>query len=187
MIGNRGGSDDDRAPILSSLGPGLAEHGNESRAQALTELAAEQGRSNGLHLDAPAIEAGLVEQYIANSARSETGAVRGVPFARWTRARSRSASRADRERNCGRYRARLAETPDLRLRNENRGARPGQVFFDWRMTGSMAGRPFELGAAERLTLQGGRIAESVSYFDTLSLHALRDPSIMQQTIFDRPK
>jgi hypothetical protein len=82
------------------------------------------------------------------------------------------------------YRGRLDETQDLQLRCETWMGRAGQVFFEWRMAGSIAGRPFDLGAAERLTLDGSRIVEGVSYFDTLSLRTLHDPSIAPRTIFD---
>jgi hypothetical protein len=48
----------------------------------------------------------------------------------------------------------------------------------------MAGRPFDIGAAERLTLDGCRITESASYFDTLSLEAVRDRSVAPRTVFE---
>jgi hypothetical protein len=48
------------------------------------------------------------------------------------------------------YRHRLVETPGLQLRCEIWMARAGPVLFEWRMTGSIAGQPFDLGAAEHL-------------------------------------
>jgi hypothetical protein len=174
----RGRSYYDRAAILSRL-----DSGRDGQAQVFTE----EVQSSGRQLDAPDINNSLIEPYIANwrEPRPERFAefytpggrlfVPGVPTALTT------SEIADY------YRARLGETPDLRLRHQIWATCSDRIFFEWRMVGAAAGRPFEVSAAERLTLDGGRIVESISYFDTLAFRALRDPSVARQTVFDPPR
>ena len=178
----RGRSYYDRAAVLSCL-----NSGREGQAQVFAEHVPKDDRRNGRRLDASETKNSLIEPYIANwrEPRPERFAefyapggrlfVPGVPAALTV------SEFADY------YRARLAETPDLQRRNQVWATCSEQVFFEWRMIGSVAGRPFEVPAAERLTVDGGRIAESISYFDTLSFRAPRDPSIAQQTVFDPPR
>jgi ketosteroid isomerase-like protein len=175
----------DRAAVLSGFEPDLAGRRNEAHARALSDEAAGDDGSSGLHVDAPAIETELVEPYVANwrAPRAERFPefyahdgrllVPGVPHA------------LSGDAIADYYRDRLAETQNLQLRCETRMARASRVFFEWRMTGSIAGRSFDFGAAECLTLDGNRIVEGISYFDTLSLRSLHDPSIVARTIFDR--
>ena len=180
----RGRAHYDRAAVLSSFEPDLAGRRDEAHARALSEEVPQDSCLNGLHVDAPVIQTNLVEPYIAHwrAPRPErlldfycpAGCllVPGVPNA------------LSGDAIADYYRDRLAETHDLQLRCETWMARAGRVFFEWRMTGSIAGRSFDLGAAEHLMLDGSRIAEGISYFDTLSLRALRDPSTATRTIFD---
>jgi len=182
----RGRSYYDRAAVLSGFEPDVAERRNEAHARALSEEAAQDGLHvcNGLHADAPTIRKELVEPYIANwrAPRPE----RFLDF--YTHAGRLLVPGVSNALSgnaiADYYRGRLDETQDLQLGCEIWMARAGQVFFEWRMAGSLAGRPFDLGAAERLTLDGSRIVEGVSYFDTLSLRTLHDPSIASRTIFD---
>jgi limonene-1,2-epoxide hydrolase len=85
------------------------------------------------------------------------------------------------------YRARFAEIDAFQQHCEACAVSPGLVFFEWRMRGAIAGRTFDFGAAERLTLDGFRIAESAGYFDTLAFKALCDPSAASRTIFESSK
>jgi|SRR5665213_291275 len=175
----------DRAAVFSAFEPDLAERRKEAHARVLAAEAPQDSCRNGPHIDAPAIETRLVEPYIANwraprperlSAFYVNGGhllVPGVP----------SALSGDAITDY--YRDWIAEIQNLQLHCESWMARADQVFFEWRMTGSIAGQPFDLGAAERLTLDESRLVEGVSYFDTLSLRTLRDPSIAPRTIFDR--
>jgi hypothetical protein len=86
-----------------------------------------------------------------------------------------------------RARVGIADAGTLRQHCEAHAACPHEVFFHWRMTGSLEGRPFEVGAAERVSLDGFKIAESAICFDTVSIEAVRDPSLASRTIFDAAK
>lgn len=86
-----------------------------------------------------------------------------------------------------RARVGIADAGTLRQHCEAHAACPHEVFFHWRLAGSLDGRPFEVGAAERVTLDGFKIAESAMYFDTVSIEAVRDPSLASRTIFDVAK
>jgi len=86
-----------------------------------------------------------------------------------------------------RARAGIADAGTLRQHCEAHAACSHEVFFHWRLAGSLDRRPFEVGAAERVTLDGFKIAESAIYFDTISIEAVRDPSLTSRTIFDSAK
>jgi hypothetical protein len=86
-----------------------------------------------------------------------------------------------------RARAGIAEAGALRPHCEAYAACPHDVFFHWRITSSLDGRPFDVGAAERVSLDGFKIAESAIYFDTVSIEAVRDPSLASRTIFGATK
>jgi hypothetical protein len=176
----------DRAAVLSGFEPALAERRNEAHARVLREKAARDDLHvwNGLHVDAPAIRQELVEPYIANwrAPRPERFLAFYAPAGRLLVPGVPNALSGDAIVDY--YRDRLVETHGLQFRCEIWMAREGQVFFEWRVTGSIAGQPFDLGAAERLTLDGSRILEGVSYFDTVSLGALHNPAIGARTIFD---
>jgi len=172
----RGRSYYDRAAVLAR---------RESGASFLPigKAAAEASR-DGEHLDLPGLQADLIEPYINNwhdpkperfaEFYASTGRLLapGVP---------RPLSGDDIVRH---YRAELAGMDELRRHCETWAARSGLAFFEWRMAGAVAGRPFDIGAAERLTLDGFRITESASYFDSLALAAVRDPSITPGTVFE---
>jgi hypothetical protein len=86
-----------------------------------------------------------------------------------------------------RTRVGIADAGTLRQHCEVYAACPHKAFFHWRISGSLDGRPFAVGAAERVTLDGFKIAESAIYFDTVSIEAVRDPSLASRTIFDAQK
>jgi hypothetical protein len=86
-----------------------------------------------------------------------------------------------------RTRAGIADAGTLLQRCEGYAVCPDEVFFHWRISGSLDGRPFEVGAAERVTLDGFKIAGSAIYFDTVSIEAVRDPALASRTIFDASK
>jgi ketosteroid isomerase-like protein len=179
----RGRSYYDRAAILSRPETD-AVRGRRAHATAFDTEADEETNRNDNHLDLPDIRANLVEPYIDNwrdpqperfadfYAPSGRLLAPGIPT---------SLSGDDIVRH---YRTELAQMDELHLHCTLWAARSRHVFFEWRMTGSVSGRPFDIGAAERLTLDGYRIAESASYFDTLSFEAVRDPSVVAATVFE---
>jgi ketosteroid isomerase-like protein len=171
----RGRSYYDRAAVSSRRGPGLAH--------VDIEKAADDAR-NGEHLASPELQANLIEPYIAGwrDPQPERLARFYAPIGRLRAPDIPGALSGDDIAH--HYRTQLAEMDELQRHCQTWAGRPGQAFFEWRMTGAMAGRPFDIGGAERLTLDGCRIAESVSYFDTLALAAVRDPSVAPTTVFD---
>jgi hypothetical protein len=180
----RGRSYYDRAAVLSRPEPGLADGREEADALARIEEASAEASRNGDHFDVPEIHANLIEPYIDNwrdpqperfadfYAPAGCLSAPGVPG---------KLSGDDIVRH---HRAELAKMDGLQRHCQTWAARRGLVFFEWRMAGSMAGRRFDIGAAERLTLDGFRITESASYFDTLSLEAVRDQSVAPRTVFE---
>jgi hypothetical protein len=84
-------------------------------------------------------------------------------------------------------RVEIADVGTLRQHCEAYAVCTHDVFFHWRITGSLDGRPFEVGAAERVTLDGLKIADGAMYFDRISIEAVRDPSLASRTIFDAAK
>lgn len=178
----RGRSYYDRASVLSPPEQGLVERSREAHTATFDKHVCVEAK--GHHVDLPEIQANLIEPYIDNwcDPNPERLADFYTPAGRlFAPGIPGSLSGTDIVRH---YRTELAQMDEFRLRCNAWAACPGQVFFEWRMVGSMAGRSFDIGAAERLTLDGNRIAESASYFDTLSLEAVRDPSAVPATVFE---
>src|SRR6185312_4989020 len=78
----------------------------------------------------------------------------------------------------------LFDRGTLRQRCQEHAAGPGCAFFQWDLSGTTDGRPFSAVAAERISLNGSKIATSRLYFDTLAFDARRDSSVASRTIFD---
>jgi hypothetical protein len=172
----RGRSYYDRAAILSRR--------EDRHLLGRVEAASTDASRNGDHRDLREIEAGVIEPYIDHWRDPQP-----ERFARFYAATGCLSAPEIREPLCGddivrHYRTQLSEMDGMRRHCQIWAARPGLAFFEWRMAGSIAGRPFDIGAAERLSLDGCRIAASASYFDTLSLEAVHDPSAAPSTVFD---
>lgn len=86
-----------------------------------------------------------------------------------------------------RTRVEIVDVGTLRQHCEVYAVCTHDVFFHWRITGFLDSRPFEVGAAERVTLDGFKIADGAMYFDRISIEAVRDPSLASRTIFDAAK
>jgi hypothetical protein len=82
------------------------------------------------------------------------------------------------------HREKLFDEGTLRQRCQDYATGRGCAFFQWELAGTIDDRPFSVLAAERLLLDGPKIAESRIYFDTLAFEGLRDPSVASRTIFD---
>lgn len=178
----RGRSYYDQAQIVSQL-----ERRSEADASALSEeTSAEASRSDD-RFDISAVETNLIKPYV-DAWRDphperivDFYAPGGCALVPGIGHRLSGTDIADY------YRAKLAETDAFQQHCEACAVCPGLVFFEWRMRGAIAGRTFDIGAAERLTLDGYRIAESAGYFDTLAFEALRDPSAASRTVFELAK
>jgi hypothetical protein len=83
-----------------------------------------------------------------------------------------------------RHREALFDAGTLRQRCRGYAAGRSCAFLEWELAGTIGGRPVEAVAAERLLLNGPKIAEARIYFDTLAFDAFRDPSVASRTIFD---
>ena len=171
----RGRSYYDRAAVLARRASGLAE--------PIASVSSKTSR-HAAHLGLPEIEANLIEPYVATwrDPQPERLADFYAPSGRLSA--PGIAGELSGDDIVRHFRNQLAEMDRLRRQRLAWAARPGQAFIEWRMTGAIAGRPFDIGAAERLTLDGSRIAASTTYFDTLALAAVRDPSVALSTVFD---
>jgi ketosteroid isomerase-like protein len=168
----RGRSYYDRAAVLSGCGSPIA----------MTTTQAPP--SGGDRLALPEIQAGLIEPYIDAWRDPKPERLAGF-YAPSGCLRETGIATPLRGEDIGRhYGATLAQIDGLRRDCKTWAAQPGLAFVAWRMTGATAGQPFDIGVAERLTLHGCNIAESVSYVDTLALAATRHPSAAPGTVFD---
>ncbi len=73
------------------------------------------------------------------------------------------------------YAEMMTQIPGLRCLLQDWAIGGRFLFFEWVVTGSVGGKLFELGMAERLTMDGALARESVGYFDSLGIHDLLDP------------
>jgi hypothetical protein len=82
-----------------------------------------------------------------------------------------------RDELTGYYTGLKAAIPDLQLRLERWAVAPGLLFIAWTVTGTIAGKPFELANTDRFTLRDMLAVEGVAYFDNLALRALTEPNL----------
>lgn len=74
----------------------------------------------------------------------------------------------------------LATIPDLHAVVDRWSASDDTVFIEFRLRGTIGGRPVEWPAVDRFTLRGRLATERVSYFDPLPLlgPVLRSPRVL---------
>jgi hypothetical protein len=70
-----------------------------------------------------------------------------------------------------------ALVPDARLEATRWSETENGVFIEWRLTGTLADRAFELFGVDRYVLRGDRATEGCAYFDTYELWARLDPTM----------
>jgi hypothetical protein len=178
----RGRSYYDRAAVLSHVDPELADRRGEAHAHALDGASPERQTAD-TQADDIRTESEFLAAYDANGcaplperftefyARSGRLLVPGMPHA------------LVRREVCSYYRSLIGEIDDLRWHCQAWACRRGLLFVEWRMSGVVDGIAFQHGAADRFSLIGDRIAEAVSYFDTLALRAPGDSGVGQRTVF----
>jgi ketosteroid isomerase-like protein len=71
--------------------------------------------------------------------------------------------------------------PDLMLRPTRWGATEDGVLIEWKITGTLAGEPYEVVGADRFTLRGDRAIEGIAYFDTYPIWARLDPGMRRDS------
>jgi limonene-1,2-epoxide hydrolase len=177
----RGRSYYDRAQVVAQL-----ERANKAGASLGEERSAEASHGED-RLDMSAVEANLIKPYVEAWRDPQPERIAGFYAPGGCALVPGIGHPLSGTDIADYYRSRLAEIDALQQHCEAYAVSPGLVFFEWRMRGAIAGRTFDVGAAERLTLEGFRIAESAGYFDTLSFEALRDPSAASRTIFELAK
>jgi hypothetical protein len=73
----------------------------------------------------------------------------------------------------------LAWIPDLHAEVDDWSGRGDTVFIEFRLIGTIGGKPYSWPAVDRFTLRGDLACERISYFDglPLTLHILKHPSM----------
>ena len=77
----------------------------------------------------------------------------------------------------------LTLLPDLRVEVKAWAVNNDDVFIEWNNHATFGDRPISWDGASRFTLRDGLVTEEISYFDTLPLRALVDPSLEQGSMF----
>lgn len=163
----RGRSYYDRAAVLSHLDPELARRRGEAHAKVLETV--DPVGDETTEIGDSGIESRFLASYAANwcAPRSERFPEYFVSSGRLVVPGAPHA--LGRHEIAAYYGTHLGEIGGLSQQCEAWAFGARLLFVEWRMRGVIDGVPFELGTADRLSLDGERIAEAVSYFDTLAL------------------